>query len=522
MLSALFVFGTRPEAIKLAPVIRCMQSRPEQFRVRVAVTAQHREMLDQALSAFGITPDYDLNTMAAGQSLAASAARILATLEPVYAEVRPDIVFVQGDTTTTLYATLAAFYARIPVGHIEAGLRTGDLAQPFPEEMNRVLAGRLAAIHFASTDGARRNLLAEGIAADRIHVTGNSGIDAVLNIAGRLESGQLPARDWNFPDPAKHLIVVTAHRRESFGEGFDNICRAIRTIAARSDVVIVYPVHPNPNVKDAVHAQLDGIPNIHLLAPLDYVPFVDLMRHATILLTDSGGIQEEGPSLGKPVVVMREKTERPEAVEAGTVLLAGTDEGRIVQEVTRLLDDDKLRDAMSRIHNPYGDGHASERIADAALAYFAGPRFEDRASFVITGLTERYNFPKIDGIPAQWQRFAPHVGKIPGQIGWTTYGVCFNFDGKGNMDYMCGVEVSDGSDPPPGFGQLRITEQRYAVFLHRDHISKIKRTWDAIFSRWIPASGHKLVPAPQFEAYGEDFNPQTGNGVVEIWIPIER
>ena len=370
MLNTLFVFGTRPEAIKLSPVIRYMQSRREQFSVRVAVTAQHREMLDQALLAFGITPDYDLNTMAAGQSLAASASRILAGLEPVYAEARPDIVFVQGDTTTTLYATLAAFYARIPVGHIEAGLRTGDLAQPFPEEMNRVLTGRLASIHFASTVSAQRNLLAEGIAADRIHVTGNSGIDAVLTIAGQLESGQLPSRDWNFLDPAKRLILVTAHRRESFGDGFESICRAIRTIASRPDVVIVYPVHPNPNVKDAVHQQLAGLPNIYLIEPLDYVPFVDLMRHATILLTDSGGIQEEGPSLGKPVVVMREKTERPEAVEAGTVRLAGTDERRIVQEITSLLDDGKLREAMSRIHNPYGDGHASERIAEATLAYF--------------------------------------------------------------------------------------------------------------------------------------------------------
>jgi UDP-N-acetylglucosamine 2-epimerase (non-hydrolysing) len=373
MLTPLFVFGTRPEAIKLAPVIRHMQTHPDQFRVRVAVTAQHREMLDQALATFRITPDYDLNSMTAGQSLAASASRILAALEPVYADARPDMVFVQGDTTTTLYGALAAFYARIPVGHIEAGLRTGDLAHPFPEEMNRLLTARLAAIHFAATESARRNLLSEGIPAHTIHVTGNSGIDAVLSIAAQLSSGELPSPGWSFLHPGRHLIVVTAHRRESFGEGFANICRALRALAARPDVTIVYPVHRNPNVQEFVGSHLAAIPNVHLIEPLNYVPFVDLMRRATILLTDSGGIQEEGPSLGKPVVVMREQTERPEAVEAGTVRLAGADEDRIVREVTRLLDDEPLRAAMSRIHNPYGDGHASERIAAATLNYFAGP-----------------------------------------------------------------------------------------------------------------------------------------------------
>jgi UDP-N-acetylglucosamine 2-epimerase (non-hydrolysing) len=371
MVNALFIFGTRPEAIKLAPVIRLMQSRPDQFRVRVVVTAQHRQMLDQALAVFGIVPDYDLNTMAAGQTLASSASRIIAALERVLADARPHIVFVQGDTTTTLCGALAAFYARIPVGHIEAGLRTGDMTQPFPEEMNRVLTGRLAAIHFASTEGARRSLLAEGIVDSAIHVTGNSGIDAVMNVAARLASGALPSGDWPFLDPDKQLIVVTAHRRESFGEGFENICRAVRQIAERPSVVIVYPVHRNPNVQDPVRHHLAGVPNIHLIEPLDYVPFVDLMRRATILLTDSGGIQEEGPSLGKPVVVMRAKTERPEAVEAGTVRLAGTDENRIVEEVDRLLDDRALRDSMSRIHNPYGDGHAGEKIADATLAWFS-------------------------------------------------------------------------------------------------------------------------------------------------------
>jgi UDP-N-acetylglucosamine 2-epimerase (non-hydrolysing) len=333
-------------------------------------------MLDQALAVFGIVPDYDLNTMAAGQSLSSSASRILAALEPVYADARPDIVFVQGDTTTTLHGALAAFYARIPVGHIEAGLRTGDMAQPFPEEMNRVLTGRMAAIHFASTAGARNNLLAEGVADGTIHVTGNSGIDAVLNISERLTSGELPAGRWDFIDPGtklagKKLVVVTAHRRESFGGGFENICRALRELAQRRDVTIVYPVHRNPKVQDPVQRHLSGVGNIHLIEPLDYVPFVDLMRRATILLTDSGGIQEEGPSLGKPVVVMREKTERPEAVEAGTVTLVGTDEGRIIAEVVRLLENESLRDSMSRRHNPYGDGHASERIADATLRFFS-------------------------------------------------------------------------------------------------------------------------------------------------------
>jgi UDP-N-acetylglucosamine 2-epimerase (non-hydrolysing) len=371
MVKTLFVFGTRPEAIKMAPVVRYMQSRPEEFSVRVAVTAQHRQMLDQALAVFGIVPDYDLNTMAAGQTLASSASRILAALEPVYADARPDIVFVQGDTTTTLHGALAAFYARIPVGHIEAGLRTGDMAQPFPEEMNRVLTGRMAAIHFASTAGARNNLLAEGVADSTIHVTGNSGIDAVLNISERLTSGELPMARWDFIQTGKKLVVVTAHRRESFGGGFESICRALRELAQRPDVTIVYPVHRNPNVQDPVQRHLSGVGNIHLIEPLDYVPFVDLMRRATILLTDSGGIQEEGPSLGKPVVVMREKTERPEAVEAGTVTLVGTDENRIIGEVVRLLEDASLRDSMSRRHNPYGDGHASERIAEATLRFFS-------------------------------------------------------------------------------------------------------------------------------------------------------
>ena len=372
MLKTLFVFGTRPEAIKLAPVIGAFRSRPDEFDVRIAVTAQHRQMLDQVLQVFQLVPDYDLNVMQPGQTLTGLTARALSALEPVMADARPDLVYVQGDTTTTLAGALAAFYARCAVAHVEAGLRTGDMAQPFPEELNRVLTGRLAAIHFASTEGARRNLLAEGVAADTIHVTGNTGIDAVLDVRARLEQGQLATTAWPFLDSAKHLIVVTAHRRESFGSGFENICLALRTLAMRDDVTIVYPVHRNPNVAGPVQKHLAGIRGIHLIEPLEYAPFIDLMRHATVILTDSGGIQEEAPSLGKPVIVMREKTERPEGLEAGAMRLAGTDPGRIVAEVNRLLDNPALRESMARIHNPYGDGLASGRIADASLQFAGG------------------------------------------------------------------------------------------------------------------------------------------------------
>jgi UDP-N-acetylglucosamine 2-epimerase (non-hydrolysing) len=331
-------------------------------------------MLDQVLAAFRIVPDYDLNLMAPGQTLAGTCSRILTALEPVYARSAPDIVYVQGDTTTTLSGALGAFYAQIPVGHIEAGLRTGDPAEPFPEEMNRVLTGRLASIHFAATAGAKQNLLREGVPESAIAVTGNSGIDAVLNVRDRLASGELEGGSWGALDASRRLIVVTAHRRESFGAGFDNICRALQRLAARGDVEIVYPVHRNPNVREPVTRHLAGVRGVRLIEPLDYVPFVDLMRRAYLLLTDSGGIQEEGPSLGKPIVVMREKTERPEAVEAGTVRLAGTDEDRIVSEVARLLDDPAARDAMSAVHNPYGDGRAGERIAEATLRFFAAAK----------------------------------------------------------------------------------------------------------------------------------------------------
>ena len=370
MRKVLFIFGTRPEAIKLCPVLLHMRARPADFSVRVCVTAQHRGMLDQVLNVFGVAPDHDLDVMQHGQTLSQSTSRMLALLEPVLAAERPDIVLVQGDTTTTLCGALAAFYHRIPVGHVEAGLRTGDLTQPFPEEMNRVVTARLATLHFAPTRLAHDRLTAEGIAAKQIFLTGNSGIDAVLYVCDALESGALTAPAWPWLDPSKKLIVVTAHRRESFGAGFERICAALACLSERTDVQIVYPVHRNPNVLDPVQRLLAVKPNIVLLEPLDYVPFIDLMRRATLLLTDSGGIQEEGPSLGKPVLVMREKTERPEAVEAGTVRLVGTDVETILCEAGRLLDDGQERARMSRVHNPYGDGHASERIADAIVANF--------------------------------------------------------------------------------------------------------------------------------------------------------
>ena len=315
-------------------------------------------------------PDFDLGAMLAGQSLFQSTSRILASLEPVLEAEKPDMVLVQGDTTTTLCGALAAFYCRVPVGHVEAGLRTGDRFQPFPEEINRELTSRLASLHFAATEGAARNLVAEGVPRDRIAVTGNSGIDAVLHVRDALEQGKLKCREWPQLNPAKKLIVVTAHRRESFGEGFESICAALARLSRRGDVQIVYPVHPNPQVQQPVSRLLSGHENILLVEPLAYVPFVDLMRRAYLLLTDSGGIQEEAPSLGKPVLVMREKTERPEAVQAGTAKLVGTGQARIVDEASRLLDDPQEYNRMARVHNPYGDGRASRHIADLILSFF--------------------------------------------------------------------------------------------------------------------------------------------------------
>lgn len=364
MIRVLFVFGTRPEAIKLCPLVRRLAGQPERFDARVCVTAQHRSMLDQVLEAFEVRPHHDLNLMLPDQSLAQLTARVVAALEPVIQAERPDLLLVQGDTTTTFCAALAAFYSQVRVGHVEAGLRTGDRHQPFPEEINRVLTTRVADLHFAATEEAAANLRAEGVPGGSIFVTGNTVIDAVLYIRDGLEQGRLARGSWPFLHPTRRLILVTAHRRESFGEGFERICQALVTLAARPDVQIVYPVHRNPNVRGPVHRRLDGLPNIHLLDPLEYVPFVDLMTRSHFILTDSGGVQEEAPSLGKPVLVMREKTERPEAVRAGTVRLVGTAVDTMVAEAARLLDDPEHYRRMARRHNPYGDGRACDRIAE--------------------------------------------------------------------------------------------------------------------------------------------------------------
>jgi UDP-N-acetylglucosamine 2-epimerase (non-hydrolysing) len=367
----LLVFGTRPEAIKLCPVVRHMRSRPSDFDVRVCVTAQHRGLLDQVLEVFGVQPDHDLDIMQPGQTLSQSTARIVAALEPVMLREKPDIVLVQGDTTTTFCGALSAFYHRVPVGHIEAGLRTWDLYQPFPEEANRQLTGRLTALHFAATDWSAENLRKEGFDNDSILVTGNTGIDAVLQVAADLEAGRLAGFDAVPIDPARKLIVVTSHRRESFGEGVVSLCGALRQLADRRDTQIVFAVHPNPNVRGPVHERLGDHPNISLIDPVSYVPFVDLMRRAYLLLTDSGGIQEEGPSLGKPILVLREKTERPEAVNAGTVKLVGTDRTRILDEAGILLDNAAEYERRAHAHNPYGDGQASPRIAGRILTWRA-------------------------------------------------------------------------------------------------------------------------------------------------------
>ncbi len=369
------VFGTRPEAIKMAPVVSALRAQPG-LDVRVVVTAQHRQMLDQVLSLFGLVPDEDLDLMAPGQALPDLFARILQGLGPVFERHRPDLVLVHGDTSTTLATALAAFYARIPVGHVEAGLRTGDLQAPWPEEANRRLAAPLCTLHFAPTPTARRNLLAENIPDAAIHVTGNTVIDALLSVAGSLDADPaLAARvDAGFPflDPGKRLLLVTGHRRENFGPGFEQLCLALRDLAARGDVQVVYPVHLNPNVQEPVRRLLGEAGNVVLVPPQDYLPFVRLMSRAHLVLTDSGGIQEEAPSLGKPVLVMRDTTERPEAVDAGTVRLVGTDRARIVGEATRLLDEPAAHAAMARAHNPYGDGQAAARIAGVVARHVAG------------------------------------------------------------------------------------------------------------------------------------------------------
>ena len=368
----LLIFGTRPEAIKMAPLVKLLQSDPR-CDAQVCVTAQHREMLDQVLDLFAIEPEFDLNLMKPGQGLYEITANALMGLKPVLEEVQPDIVLVHGDTTTTLSASLAAYYARIPVGHVEAGLRTGNIYSPWPEEINRKVTGAITQLHFAPTQGSRTNLLAENVSEQAITVTGNTVIDALLDVVSKLESDtDLSAKfDVEFGlDPNKRMILVTGHRRESFGGGFERICDALAQLANREDCEIVYPVHLNPNVQGPVEQNLANLPRVKLIPPQDYLPFVHLMRRADIILTDSGGVQEEAPSLGKPVLVMRDTTERPEAVEAGTVKLVGTDTDLIVSETTRLLDDASAYAQMSQAHNPYGDGQACGRIRDAILTHF--------------------------------------------------------------------------------------------------------------------------------------------------------
>jgi len=369
MARLLFVFGTRPEAIKLCPLIEHLRRTPGSLTTRVCVTAQHRSMLDQVLNVFSVRPDYDLDLMKPGQSPTQTTAAVVGSLEAVISAESPDLVIVQGDTSSTLGGALAAFYARVPVVHIEAGLRTDDPYVPFPEEMNRRLVTRLSTLHMAATESAARALRSDGVADGQIVVTGNTVIDAVLGVREKLLNKRLARPEWPFLDSQKKLVLVTAHRRESFGEGFERICRAVRTLASRPDVQIVYPVHRNPNVVDPVERLLRDAPHVHLIEPLAYVPFVDLMMRSHFILTDSGGIQEEAPSLGKPVLVMREETERTEGIEAGVSLLVGTDPDTIVRESHRLLDDPAHYNSMASTQNPYGDGHACERIA-AALSQF--------------------------------------------------------------------------------------------------------------------------------------------------------
>lgn len=367
-MKVMLVFGTRPEAIKMCPLVLAMEKDPRIEPV-VCVTGQHREMLDQVLDIFNIKPDYDLSIMKQGQDLTDVTVSILSGLRDVIGEVSPEAIFVHGDTATTFATSVAAYYHKVPVGHVEAGLRTGDLYSPWPEEGNRKLTGAIAKYHFAPTDWSKQNLLNEGVKPEDITVTGNTVIDALLWVAKKIDADdalhqlveqKLPALDEN-----KRMVLVTGHRRENFGDSFDNICHAIKDLALRGDVEVVYPVHLNPNVREPVNRILKDVPNVHLIEPLDYLPFVALMKKASIILTDSGGIQEEAPSLGKPVLVMRDTTERPEAVKAGTVKLVGTDQHVITQEVTRLLDSKEDYLEMSYAHNPYGDGHACQHIIDS-------------------------------------------------------------------------------------------------------------------------------------------------------------
>lgn len=368
-IKVLSVFGTRPEAIKIAPIVRLLTQTPG-VESRVCVTAQHRQMLDQVLALFQIQPDYDLDLMRDNQSLAEISASIFTHLDPVLTDLKPDWVLVVGDTATVVTTSLLAYYRRIKVGHIEAGLRTHNKWHPFPEELNRRIATVIADLHFAPTEWSKANLLREGIDEKNIVITGNPVIDAMNFVVKQEEPQEITAlleRLGARRLATKRLILVTAHRRENFGKPFENICRAIKELATREDVEIVYPVHLNPNVQEPVHRILKGLPRVTLLPPLDYRPMVHLMKHAKLLITDSGGLQEEAPSLGIPVLVLRETTERPEGIEAGTLKLVGTETSQIVREAQRLLDDPVAHANMAKAVNPYGDGHAAERIIHALM-----------------------------------------------------------------------------------------------------------------------------------------------------------
>lgn len=375
MLKVLSVFGTRPEAIKMAPLVNLLKS-DDTIDSRVCVTGQHREMLDQVLRLFDITPEYDLAIMKAGQDLYDVATSILLNIKPVLRDFKPDIVLVHGDTSTTFAAALACYYEKIAVGHVEAGLRTGNIYSPWPEEANRKLTGAITTLHFAPTETSAQNLLRENILSTSIHITGNTVIDALHQVVSKIDRDTALSSDFaaKFPygQNGRRLILVTGHRRESFGSGFENICAALKAIAEQfPEADVVYPVHLNPNVREPVYRLLSQTSNVHLIEPQDYLPFVYLMSRSYLVLTDSGGIQEEAPSLGKPVLVMRDTTERPEAVAAGTVKLVGTDTAKIVSEVSRLMTDQHYYDAMSFAHNPYGDGAACGRIVDSIKKYFA-------------------------------------------------------------------------------------------------------------------------------------------------------
>lgn len=374
----MLVFGTRPEAIKMAPLVKTLRERTDTFETIVAVTGQHRQMLDQVLHIFGIEPDFDLDIMSPGQDLTDVTTRVLTGMRDVLRQSNPDIVLVHGDTSTSTAAALASFYAQIPVGHVEAGLRTGDIYSPWPEEMNRRLTTRLATFNFAPTSCSRDNLLAENVASDSIAVTGNTVIDALHSVVKRIADDPALTEelhrqvadsgyDTSRLSSGRRMVLITGHRRENFGEGFLNICRAIQDLATRyPDVDFVYPMHLNPNVRRPISEMFAGrdFPNVFFIEPLEYLPFVYMMERSYLIVTDSGGIQEEAPSLGKPVLVMRSVTERPEALEAGTIRLVGTDRDKIVSEASRFLDDEEYYKSNSLIANPYGDGHACERIAD--------------------------------------------------------------------------------------------------------------------------------------------------------------